>query len=1054
MRWSIPERFVQKGRAYVDEGRVTTLSYDRQLEEWYAEVIGTKRYQVVLDGTVKEQDRCTCPAWESRGYCKHTVAVELYLRDLGYQRVMANNHSLQGLQQSPNISEKLVTTLTNTLTKHANELSPLAIKVVLESDKGPFDDASIGSLTVSLKIGYQGGKLYIVRDITNFLLKYEQTGVYETKQANYYLSSEAFDSDAIAFIESLLVLMKHQRKLLAYDRGMTLPSKSLLVPKFLIKKWLDDALFDASLIENKMTGTLSPHPLRWEDDLPYQGFISEDNQGVISVKLEPNYDVFFTEENFFYHEGAFSELAYKQLELFRIIQTTLKKVSDNTLVFIQAQRQPFFEVIYPQLKMISQLTFSDSFEIEWVEEELSSALYLTQTDQLLEAQAVFSYGEYSFYYPERSNDYDVIIQRDIPTETRLARQLEASGFITSSGVLQKQFPEKETLYEFFTKELPSYRELFDQVELEDSIEELFLEGMKYQPAMTIDIERSWLDVKFDISGISEQEVDGVLTSLVKGEKFHTLANGQMMSLENDSYQRLAEQLKKMASRPSFNFGHLQLPKYQSIVLSQQLLETDNVTLEPAFEQMVQDLREFDQRPIAVPSTFVGELRPYQLTGYRWLTMLQDYGFGGILADDMGLGKTIQTISYCLHVKEKEAEAEPILIIAPASLVYNWKKEFERFAPSLTIAIISGDALSRQEKLEKWEQFDIVLTSYGTYRQDEELYRKRRCHTLFLDEAQMVKNTNTKTFQAIKRANASHRFALSGTPIENKVDEIWAIFYLLMPGLLPSFKKFQSLNTEDIRQLIRPFILRRTKQEVLTELPDKVENTIYSELTPEQKVVYLAQLKEIQEQMNGMNTEQFRENRFSILSGITRLRQICCSPELFMPDYQGESGKLKQLEALVTSALASGRRMLIFSQFTSMLSIIEERMAQMGQEVFYLRGSTPSAKRQEMVDAFNAGEHNIFLISLKAGGTGLNLTGADTVILYDLWWNPAVEEQATGRAHRMGQKKEVEVWRLVAEGTIEEKIVSLQAQKKSLFTDILGSSSSQLTEQDIRALLLE
>ncbi|TLG80713.1 DEAD/DEAH box helicase [Vagococcus zengguangii] len=1052
MRWSIPERFIQRGRAYVDEGRVTKLSYDRQLEEWYAEVIGTKRYQVILDGTVKEQDCCNCPAWESRGYCKHTVAVELYLRDQGYNRVMSQNHSLQALEKSPNVSEKLISELNDQLTKVSQDVPPMQIEVLLESNGGMFDSPDNQTLMVSLRAGYRDGKMYMVRNISLFLLKYYQADFYETKQATYYLGEHAFDRASQKVLADLCSLVRHQEKLLDNHRGYSVPAKSLLLPKFMLKQWLraEDDVRD--LIECRVAGALGISS-QWGQINPYATVISEDENETLTVEMLPTFDAFFPEEGYFCRGGLFSELNPQQLRIFTEFQHTLKKVPAFKLVFTNEQRQAFFDVIYPQLKQISDTHFDDQLALEWVDEPLKSVLTLQISGKQLVADVRFNYADYVFNYPENgTGDYQVIVQRDSLQEKRLVQQLENYGFKVKRDSLQRVFPKKEALYEFFTSELPVYRDHFDEVLVADDLQELFLEGMKYQPDITIDVESSWLDIKFDISGISEQEVDGILTSLLKGKNFHTLANGQMITLENEPYQRLADHLKKLASRPDFKLGHLQLPKYQSIVLAQQLADTNNVTLQPAFEQMIHDLREFETSELAVPSQFNGELRPYQLTGYRWMAMLQDYGFGGILADDMGLGKTIQTISYCLHIKE--TPSEPILIIAPASLVYNWKKEFERFAPSMKVAVINGDVASRQALLEQWSDFDVLLTSYGTYRQDEDKYRTHQCHTLFLDEAQMVKNTNTKTFQAIKRVKAQQRFALSGTPIENRVDEIWALFYLLMPGLLPSFKQFQSLSTEEIRHLIRPFILRRTKQEVLTELPDKVETTIYSELTPEQKVVYLAQLKEIQEQMSGMNTEQFRENRFSILSGITRLRQICCSPALFMPDYHGESGKLKQLEALVESALASGRRMLIFSQFTSMLSIIEARLAKMGQEVFYLRGSTSSAKRQEMVDAFNDGQHSIFLISLKAGGTGLNLTGADTVILYDLWWNPAVEEQATGRAHRMGQEKEVEVWRLVAEGTIEEKIVSLQAQKKSLFTDILGSSATQLTEEDIRQLLLE
>jgi SNF2 family DNA or RNA helicase len=327
----------------------------------------------------------------------------------------------------------------------------------------------------------------------------------------------------------------------------------------------------------------------------------------------------------------------------------------------------------------------------------------------------------------------------------------------------------------------------------------------------------------------------------------------------------------------------------------------------------------------------------------------------------------------------------------------------------------------------------------------------------LDEAQAIKNSSSQTAQAVKQIQAPRRFALTGTPVENSLDELWSIFEAIFPGLFPSYRRFRDLPPERIARMVRPFILRRLKKDVLEELPDRIETVQRSELTVEQKKLYAAYLTQLQDETSkDMEENGFQKNRIKILAGITRLRQLCCHPALFVENYQGDSGKMEQLLETVQDCLAAGKRILIFSQFASMLNLIRQTLAAQGRDLFYLDGQTPAQSRVEMCRRFNEGEAELFLISLKAGGTGLNLTGADTVILYDLWWNPAVEEQAIGRAHRMGQKQVVQVIRLVTEGTIEEKILELQQRKKDLIAEVIepgDGGSTTLSEQDIRELLM-
>lgn len=395
-------------------------------------------------------------------------------------------------------------------------------------------------------------------------------------------------------------------------------------------------------------------------------------------------------------------------------------------------------------------------------------------------------------------------------------------------------------------------------------------------------------------------------------------------------------------------------------------------------------------------------------------------------------------------------------MAPASLVYNWKNEFKKFAPSLTVEVMIGNPQERMEKLQSDMVPNVWITSYPTLRQDIDYYNQVEFGTLILDEAQAIKNHITKTAKAVREIQAKTKFALSGTPIENSIDELWSIFQAIIPDFFPNQKAFRQLEQAKVAKMIRPFLLRRVKKDVLNDLPDKIETEVYSELTKQQKELYVAYLEKIQnEAKESIQEEGFQKSRIKLLAGLTRLRQLCCHPSLFVENYKGDSGKLQQLMEIVDHAIENGRRLLIFSQFTSMLSIIRDQFTKAGLEYFYLDGQTAPKERVKMVDQFNEGNANVFLISLKAGNTGLNLTGADTVILYDLWWNPAVEEQAAGRAHRIGQKNVVQVIRLISQGTIEEKIYELQQNKRELIKTVIETGDqavSKITEEEIREIL--
>lgn len=557
-----------------------------------------------------------------------------------------------------------------------------------------------------------------------------------------------------------------------------------------------------------------------------------------------------------------------------------------------------------------------------------------------------------------------------------------------------------------------------------------------------------VEIQFDFQDIAQEEIDQAMQALVANQDFYIDSSNQVYFFDEET-KKIRQNLQKLGQF-ELKDGTLQARKSLAYSLAHLFegRDRDRVSFSQEFQNLAQDLTHPEDFPLQATQV-KADLRDYQEKGIGWLQMLHHYGFGGILADDMGLGKTLQTIAFLTSQVTKESR---VLILAPSGLIYNWADEFQKFAPQLDVAVVHGLKASREEILADSHQ--IYVTSYATFRQDSELYQGMAFDFLFLDEAQVMKNAQTKIAQTLRQFVVPSVFALSGTPIENHLGELWSIFQIVMPGLLPSKKEFMKLPAERVAQFIKPFVMRRKKEEVLTELPDLIEVVYKNELEDQQKAIYLAQLQQMRDHLAQVSEQEFQRSRVEILSGLMRLRQICDTPALFMEDYQGASGKLDSLRDLLVQVADGGHRVLIFSQFKGMLEKIEQELPDLGLTSFKITGSTPAKERQDMTKAFNQGERDAFLISLKAGGVGLNLTGADTVILVDLWWNPAVEAQAIGRAHRMGQEETVEVYRLVTKGTIEEKIQELQEQKKHLVSQVLDGTESRgsLTLAEIREIL--
>lgn len=599
----------------------------------------------------------------------------------------------------------------------------------------------------------------------------------------------------------------------------------------------------------------------------------------------------------------------------------------------------------------------------------------------------------------------------------------------------------------------------------------------------VSVRSSLVELSTIADEVPPHEVSAVLASYRRKRRFHRLKDGTYLDLRQADLSEIDELAANLGlTSAQLNAGRIELPGYHAFHLDAELPDEDK---DPSFARYLEDFHSVDPTCFEVPPGLVGTLRPYQVEGFRWLCTVAQRGFGGILADEMGLGKSVQLIAYLLATREQVAQVGPSLIVCPASLVYNWQAEFERFAPELRVGVVAGGPSERACVLRgaRWAQgragealigsdYEVLITSYDLLRRDLPSYEGRTLFCEVLDEAQYIKNHATKVAQAAKALDARHRFALTGTPIENRLSELWSVFDYLMPGILGTYQRFQKrfeqpildgdeAGAASLRALTAPFILRRLKRDVLADLPDKIDGVIRVRLEGEQRRLYAAHEQRLRESLARTGDAEFKTGKLQILAELTHLRQLCCDPRLLYEDAPDDSAKLAALVDLVATCRDEGAKALVFSQFTSFLDLIAQRLRAEGVPFYTITGSTPKRRRLELVNAFNADNTPVFLISLKAGNTGLNLTGASVVVHADPWWNAAAQNQATDRAHRIGQTRVVSVYQLVACDTIEERILRLQQAKSELAERFVGASSPEgapsagiasLTKDDLLALL--
>ncbi|MED4207509.1 SNF2 helicase associated domain-containing protein [Neobacillus mesonae] len=738
----------------------------------------------------------------------------------------------------------------------------------------------------------------------------------------------------------------------------------------------------------------------------------------------------------------------------------MMEVSQAEQISIPNEQIRFFlEKVAPGLKRLGQVHFSETIRKQLMRTPLTAKLYLDRVKNRLLAGLEFHYENFIINPLEgRELSGGSLVIRDVNKENDILELMEDSGFAKTDGGYFLHNEELE--YEFLYHIVPKLQKLVQIYATTAVRNRIVRGGLHPQVRVKVKKERTnWLEFKFEMDGINEQQIRDVLAALEEKRKYYRLPNGSLLSLQTREFEEIQRFLRSPFVKPKDLENGLDLPIEQCLELLDTVEVSDTFKLEESFRKFLQHLHHPESLEFDVPNSLDPILKDYQKLGFKWMKTLAYYGFGGILADDMGLGKTIQSIAFMVSVlPDIRREKQPALVVCPSSLTYNWLSEFRKFVGSeLRAVVIDGTKAEREQQLKVVSGADVVIISYPLLRREIGWFEKQTFHTVFFDEAQAFKNPLTQTSRAVKRIKARHRFALTGTPVENSSEELWSIFHIVFPELFLGLKEYSKLSSKHIARRIRPFLLRSLKEDVLSELPEKIDSLETVELLPEQKRLYAAYLAKLRhDTLKRLDKDTIRKNRIRILAGLTRLRQICCHPGLFVDGYKGSSAKFEQLMQILEEAKLSGRRVLIFSQFTKMLDLIGRALTRKGRPYFYLDGQTPSGERVAICERFNRGERDLFLISLKAGGTGLNLMSADTVILYDTWWNPAVEEQAADRAHRMGQKNTVQVIKLVARGTIEEKMNELQDKKRHLVEEIIDSDEKvmgTLTEDDIREILM-
>ena len=1097
----------ERGRQLYEDGYV--LDMDVQETGNYDEITalvrgsGSRVYEtrlLIWSGTGElEGCFCECPAFHNYdGICKHCTAVWLqYRAEEGYGTEEEDGQLT--LDSIPGVRKGMKR-------QTSPELAALFQRQALKKSLPVLQNDTYGKVRLEPEFSFDGyrfevsfkigvSRMYVLKDVMDFeeLMRNEADHSYG-KSLRFHHTLQAFAEEWRPLTEFLLRWADNYRQAhmrLSYggyyldysDKVRNISLKGNETAEFLLA-------VKGKTIQGTVTGTRRKEWQVAEERLPRTLTITGEEDGIELKVSKFLYGGVTGDYRIYFHEGKIYLERKKDLEPILDFLNSMTAIGDRS-GYIEKKDVPLFCRDYlPVLKQYVKCRMSGFDPADYQMDLPQMKVYLDAPQRnLITARPVAVLGdqELSLYGTAQMALRD--LQQEQAVKELLSRYSNAFDSDRGSMVIAN---DDELSYEFLTEGVPALQGLAE-IYISETLKRMEVRSAP-KAAVGVSLSGNLLELRLTAGDLSREELVEILSRYNRKKKFYRLPDGSFVDARDSGLEIVAE-LKEglQLTDEQMRREEIFVQKYRALYLDAQLRENSSMTVwkDKAFRSLIRNMKTIEDNDFEIPPELEGVLREYQKRGFLWLKTLQYNGFGGILADDMGLGKTLQVIAFLLSdyrdrderdARESDARERKgtvgqdlaqnsaqrgALIVAPASLVYNWKNEFKKFAPELPIRMITGMAAERAELIRSAGENEILLTSYDLLKRDLQEYKACRFRCQIIDEAQYIKNHSTQSAKAVKEIQADFKLALTGTPVENRLSELWSIFDYLMPGFLYTYGRFRDeletpivqnadeRATKRLRKMIAPFVLRRLKKDVLTDLPDKLEETVVAQLSGEQQKLYDAHVKRLMLMLDRQSEAEFKTAKITILAELTKLRQLCCDPGLIYEDYQGESAKLELCVSMIKNAVAGGHKILLFSQFTAMLDRLAARLRKEAISYHMLTGSTEKEKRAQMAADFAEDAVPVFLISLKAGGTGLNLMAADIVIHFDPWWNLAVQNQATDRAHRIGQKHVVNVYKLVMKDTVEENILKLQDKKKELADQILDGESlngSSLTREDLMELL--
>lgn len=1094
-----------RGLDIYESGQVLSMEVEEDdggFYEIHARVKGSGRKSYLVDMGYDPYEEelisvsCECPAFYSySGICKHCVAVLIAFEASEY-----NNYYFGEPEENP-FYRQLSLFEETTPKRRKTKQTTSSVKRLLQqqmSRKGlmlsvgnareqikldPYLTCTKDNISLEFRIG--NTRMYVIKDIYEFCenMKSEHKHYYG-KELDFRHTMSAFDIESRKLVKFILNWAKQNEERYSeyhyyYNYGYNYSTgyskiRVMALDDLELEDFLE-AVGERTFIAN-MNGTGDRKYRNTDEKLKFVLQIQGEDQGIKITAANPScyhgrrYDIYFKDGLVYREERNKPELVSEFIACVEETGTREVFVGNEDIC-------DFCRELLPALKQVYQCREKNFDSAKYEAPKAEYEIYLDAPQRnfiTCSIQAVYGNEKYEIY--KVPDDRGVFsdhqqINRNISEEMKTGQAVGAwfNAFDSEKGQMVLA-DDEEGIYRLLTEGIPALQEL-GTVYISDALRRMKVVSAP-KVELGISLSGELLELNLVSDDMSMEQLAEILSRYERKRKYYRLKDGSFVNIDEEKMGSLFELKETMGlSESQLKKGKTEVPKYRALYLDSEMEETAGVILKKneEFKQLILNMKGTEEQKYEIPASLEETLRDYQKKGFQWLKCIAANGFGGVLADDMGLGKTLQIIAFLLSefLEAGACDNRRCLIVTPASLVFNWHNEFQRFAPVLPVKMIIGTASERKEIVWESGERDILITSYDLLKRDLDNYSGINFYCQVLDEAQFIKNHNTQAARAVKQISAGHRFALTGTPIENRLSELWSIFDYLMPGFLYSYQRFRGelelpivqngdeKTTKQLQKMIKPFVLRRLKTDVLKDLPEKLEENVFAKMSGEQQKLYDAHVKRMKLFLDKQTDEEFKNSKIQILAELTKLRQLCCDPALIYRDFYEDSAKLTMCMDLIQNAIEGGHKILLFSQFTSMLETIQKKLAEQSVSFYALTGATPKEKRIELVEKFNQDETNVFCISLKAGGTGLNLTSADIVIHFDPWWNLAVQNQATDRAHRIGQQNVVTVYKLIAKGTIEENIIKLQEKKKELADKLLSGEdmgTGSFTREELLSIL--